>query len=392
MSTDECTPISEWPPPEEDDINEKEVCIVVPENISVKVERCKRKSVEEEPVCLYKKKMTEEAPPESVEVTLARWYRQYGNDLRAKYPGLLPNPGQASPKTVLALAANTKEGRTMLQSKLKEEQKSGNKNSFGHHFQVASMLDRLGEKEAALSSNWTALAIAGVDSRQLKSLPAKKYLDVVASLDEEKRTALWLQYRLQHELSLTQGKEKLEMDAFDQSGLKVQAHAFEDVSKEMFLQQYCSARVPLLMSEVPSPTHRPWTLEYIKNLAKECTVQLRTPVTGSTEWAGLENGEQVKVGDLLSNGFPPAGKYLFDWSLPLHCPALSKEFTVPELFQDNYLKQTSPSALYHQSWPSLFIAGAGTNGELHIDAFGSHFWMFMISGRKRWTFYPKEQV
>ena len=346
----------------------------------------KRKSVEDKPEGLYKKKSTE---VESVEVTLARWYRHNGNDLRAKYPGLLPNPGQASPKNVLALAANTKEGQAMLQSKLKAEQEMGDKNSFGHHFQVAALLDRLGEKEAALSSNWTALAIAGVDSRQLKSLHVKKYLDVVASLEEEKRAALWLQYRLQHELSVTQSKEKPETE---QSRLKVQERTYKDISKEMFLQQFCSSRVPLLLSEVPSPTQQPWTVEYIRTVAKESTVQLRRPVTGSTEWAGLENGEQVKVGDLLSNGFPPAGKYLFDWSLPLHCPALSKEFTVPELFQDNYLKQTSPSALYHQSWPSLFIAGAGTNGELHIDAFGSHFWMFMISGRKRWTFYPTEQA
>ena len=355
----------------------------------------KRKSVEDEPVGLCKKKITE-APPESVEVTLARWYRQQGNTLRVKYPGLLPDPGQASPKTVLALAANTKDGQTMLRSKLKNEQEMGDKNRFGHHFHVASLLDRLGEKESALSSNWTALAIAGVDSRQLKSLPVKKYLDVVASLEEEKRAALWLQYRLQHELFLTQGKEKSETEVFKQSrlnfSLKVERRVYKDVSKEMFLQQFCSSRAPLLMSEVPSPTHQTWTVEYIKNVAKDCTVQLRRPVSGSTEWAGLESGEQVKVGDLLSNGFPPAGKYLFDWSLPLHCPALSKEFTVPLLFQDNYLKQTSPSALYHQSWPSLFIAGAGTNGELHIDAFGSHFWMFMISGRKRWTFYPAEQA
>ena len=353
------------------------------------VNKCK--PVEEEPVGLYKKKYTESSR-ESVEVTLARWYRQNGNNLRAKYPCLFPNPGHASPKTVLALAANTKEGQTMLRSKLRYEKEMGDKNSFGHHFHVASLLDRLGEKESALSSNWTALAIAGVDSRQLKSLPVKKYLDVVASLEEEKRAALWLQYRLQHELSLTQGEEKLETNISEQSKLKVQECVYKDVSKEIFLQQYCLSRVPLLLSEVPSPTHQPWTMEYIKNMAKECTVQLRRPVTGSTEWAGLENGEQVKVGDLLSNGFPPAGKYLFDWSLPLHCPALSKEFSVPLIFQDNYLKQTSPSALYNQSWPSLFIAGAGTNGELHIDAFGSHFWMFMISGRKRWTFYPAEQA
>ena len=58
-------------------------------------------------------------------MVLARWYRHHGNDLRAKYPGLLPPPGQASPKTVLALVAETKEGRSMLEAKLKEEQRKG---------------------------------------------------------------------------------------------------------------------------------------------------------------------------------------------------------------------------------------------------------------------------
>ena len=67
-----------------------------------------------------------------------------GNDLRVKYPGLLPPPGQASPKTMLALVAETKEGRSMLEAKLKEEQRVGDKNSFGHHFQVASLLCRGG--------------------------------------------------------------------------------------------------------------------------------------------------------------------------------------------------------------------------------------------------------
>ena len=293
---------------------------------------------------------------------------------------------------MLALVAETKEGRSMLEAKLKEEQRKGDKNSFGHHFQVASLLDRLGQKEAALSSNWTALAIAGVDSRQLKCLPVKKYLDVVASLGQEVKQALWLQYRLQHEFSFTQNEDNSELVSAARPRLEVQERVYDNITKEEFLLQFCSARLPLLLMEVPNPTREPWTVEYIKTVAKDCTVQVRSPVAGSAEWAGLEGGEQVKVGDLLSKGFPPPGKYLFDWSLPLHCPALAKEFIIPTLLQDNYLKQTSQGALYHQSWPSLFVARAGTNGDLHIDAFGSHFWMYMMSGRKRWTFFPREQV
>ena len=36
------------------------------------------------------------------------------------------------------------------------------------------------------------------------------------------------------------------------------------------------------------------------------------------------------------------------------------------------------------------ICQAGTNSGLHIDAFASHFWMYLISGEKKWTFYPPD--
>lgn len=32
--------------------------------------------------------------------------------------------------------------------------------------------------------------------------------------------------------------------------------------------------------------------------------------------------------------------YLFDWSLPLHCPALAEQITVPEYFSRDLLKTT----------------------------------------------------
>ena len=39
-----------------------------------------------------------------------------------------------------------------------------------------------------------------------------------------------------------------------------------------------------------------------------------------------------------------------------------------------------------------FFQQARTNSGLHIDAFGSHFWMYLISGEKKWTFYPPEST
>ena len=76
-------------------------------------------------------------------------------------------------------------------------------------------------------------------------------------------------------------------------------------------------------------------------------------------------------------------RYLFDWSLPLHCPELAKQLTIPRYFARDFLQRTPPGSLYRDSWPSLFLSPAGITSELHVDAFGSNFWMALFQGRKR---------
>ena len=76
-------------------------------------------------------------------------------------------------------------------------------------------------------------------------------------------------------------------------------------------------------------------------------------------------------------------KYLFDWSIPLYCPELLDELIIPRYFTDDFLQLTPPGSLYRESWPSLFIAPAGANSSLHVDTFGSNFWMALFEGKKR---------
>ena len=76
-------------------------------------------------------------------------------------------------------------------------------------------------------------------------------------------------------------------------------------------------------------------------------------------------------------------QYLFDWSLPINCPDLVKELRIPKYFANDYLQGTLVGSLYQDSWPSLFIAPAGITSELHVDAFGSNFWMALFQGQKR---------
>ena len=107
-------------------------------------------------------------------------------------------------------------------------------------------------------------------------------------------------------------------------------------------------------------------------------------VTGSTEWAKLETACSMKICDFIDSlQSLREPLYLFDWSIPTHAPELAKELVIPKYFAGDFLQRTSPGSLYRDSWPSLFIAPAGLHSDLHVDAFGSNFWMALFQGRKR---------
>ena len=61
-------------------------------------------------------------------------------------------------------------------------------------------------------------------------------------------------------------------------------------------------------------------------------------VADSVEWAQLEDCHSTTVGDFIDslpaqNTLSPEKQtYLFDWSLPIHCPALAQELTIPKYF------------------------------------------------------------
>ena len=137
-----------------------------------------------------------------------------------------------------------------------------------------------------------------------------------------------------------------------------------------------------------------------RKIAGDKTVTLKRPVGDSAEWARLENGRRTTIKDFIDSIESGKDKeYLFDWSLPIHCPKLAEELTIPKFFSGirvgnrvrilgvfyvgDLLQRTAPGSLYRDSWPSLFVAPAGIHSELHIDAFGSNFWMAIFEGKKK---------
>lgn len=111
---------------------------------------------------------------------------------------------------------------------------------------------------------------------------------------------------------------------------------------------------------------------------------LKKHMGDSAEWAKLEPAGSCTVAEFVSSlSDREESRYLFDWSLPLYAPELVTELTIPKYFANDFLQRAGPDNLYHNSWPSLFIAPKGVFSDMHIDSFGSNFWMALFQGKKR---------
>ena len=167
-----------------------------------------------------------------------------------------------------------------------------------------------------------------------------------------------------------------------------------NLSKKEFYLNYVCARKPVIFIDlVKRMSTTPWDLDFVKNIAGKRNVTLKKSVPFSAEWACLEDSVTTSVEEFIDS--VQEGKtsdYLFDWSLPVHCPELSKHLTTPFYFEDNLLSATAPGSLYKDSWPSLFIAPPAATSQLHVDAFASSFWMALMQGEKRWTFFPPDDL
>jgi len=369
MIKDECIFISEWPPPECSECDEQSTS-------------------EEKPSCTSENKTgLKEAngfkfyPPKALSV-LAQWLRKNSSKIKSD---LSMSSSKCSPKTLLNLASQSKEGKLLLRQKLEmiHNEFDCEEGDAEMNFILASYHDYLGDVNLALKHVKMSLISLKLDLRLLEA-SVSEFLRSLKSLGDLEKDCLWLAAKCR----LIEGQCSFKTIP---SQKNVVILNYDDVSCENFKRRYCEMRTPVVFKSVPRLTRNKWTLEFIKEKAGRKVVDVKVPETISTEWAGLEKVGQKTVSDFLQDLQHHASQeYLFDWSLPLNAPELEADFHIPRLFNDNYLKKTSQSALYHDSWPSLFISNAGTNSGLHVDAFGSHFWMYLISGRKKWTFFSAE--
>jgi len=328
-------------------------------------------------------------------VALASWLRRDARELSLQLPKNL------RVRSKLNFAATTPQGHKFLRDKLRklEELEFDYSHSMEYYHTVATYTDLLRLTEKTKAYCLKCLALTGVNSDLVQSLGLQKYLNQLSTFSDTAKNCLWILNKLAYEdqlLKSTSSGEKSSEHLSNKSAktpIEVARVNASELTVEDFKTEYCQKRRPVVIVGVESPTRTNWNLEHIRSVCADRVVSVkRTSSVDSTEWAGLEDAESKRVADFLDHKI--SDHYLFDWSLPLNAPALAAEFTVPAYFgRDNLLTRTACGALYRDSWPSLFVGPAGTSSGLHIDAFGSHFWMYLASGgRKRWTFYKADQA
>ncbi|XP_052791172.1 uncharacterized protein LOC128225165 [Mya arenaria] len=326
-------------------------------------------------------KVREEEPGEDevlVETALARWWKKTGRHLLLG----VELPSTDNPNTLINYVAGTDEGLEFMQGEIRRLR---NKLSCGSkNISVSSALSSFYERLGNLTL-------------------AKLHLEKVREHHSEDKEAEWRLARLERAEGHRHRQEEIlrEMDHNSLSQLTFPAHSQVErvpasgLSYSDFLHKYAQTSTPVIVTGLQI-TSQPWTLDHVSKVAGECDAPVKKPVKESVKFAHLEDCGTMKVKDIIDSlhGDLPHDQqvYLFDWSLPCHCPELAKEITIPKYFAGDLLQRTSADSLYQDSWPSLFIAPAGLTSELHVDTFGSNFWMALFQGKKRWTFFRREDI
>jgi len=199
-----------------------------------------------------------------------------------------------------------------------------------------------------------------------------------------------------------------------------------------FERRYVAQRKPFILSNVELTGPFNYTLDFLEEkcgfveVTKKIKKCFRVGEESVKSWGGLskfelparmatsrrlswdkEDDEEKLDTSLSLQQFIALAKrmdniYLHDFSLIERCSGLfnakspydapeEQYFKIPSVIGRYDLFQKVPHTSFMHTWPSLFIGRKGTNSKIHIDAGASGFWMYLVSGRKRWVIYDSAE-
>lgn len=310
------------------------------------------------------------------DVALASWWRRSGSRL---YRGSIRLPDSSCPSTIMNFLSRTEQGNNFLRKHVA---------NMARKIRICKEPMEIAKISAAMGTVWERLGeykmAENCLKKSLKLFPGSKENGWILERVRRQMFAMQKQAEMLPKIPITldfpKSTDVLRIDA-------------ANLTVEEFHKLYCSQSTPVIITGVSDITRTHWDLSHIGQIAGDKIVIPKRYVHQSVEWAKLENCCEITVSELLKTlDDPGASRYLFDWSLPLHCPQLAAEINIPKYFKNNYIQETQDGSMYKDSWPSLFISPADVNSKLHVDTNGTHFWMALIQGRKRWTVFQPDDT
>lgn len=187
-----------------------------------------------------------------------------------------------------------------------------------------------------------------------------------------------------------------------------------ELSFREFYEEFATKSKPVVIEGAAyrMNTGEPWTADFIDRHCGSKPVLLkkrsrRDLGERAQSWGDLEETVRVNISDVVNRVFrgKPAeagaswdasSEFVFDWSLNQFCPELTSHYVVPKYFASDFLQRVPPDVAgnltYRDTWPSLFLQPGGTRSGLHVDSFGSNFFLALLRGRKKWVFFDREEM
>lgn len=257
------------------------------------------------------------------------------------------------------------------------------------------------EKHSSLTSKATVLREAhGAKTNSPEARKAKGLKKKFGPLDKAVKVGLLrlggLHRSLFEELHRSERVGKLGIEP--PAPMQVERRDAAGLSLREFMEQYAKKRKPVLITGLKVDEEEPWTLEFFRGRCNK-TVGLKQLDPNGTSWGRLTDGGEMSLAEFIDTFRENETRkswYLHDWSLPRDCPEAFgpppfRGFTMPKYFVGD-LFQRAPSVGYQHTWPSLFIGASRTESAMHVDSGGTNFWLHLLSGRKRWVFYPHSDI
>jgi hypothetical protein len=199
-----------------------------------------------------------------------------------------------------------------------------------------------------------------------------------------------------------------------------------------FERRYTMQRKPVVLSNVALTTTN-WTVDYLVetcgfiDVTQSVKKSHNVHEQGNDEWGGLTDFElpielmtkqrrailedeeeddddayALSLEQFVALAERLDDLYLHDYSIWKKCAALFNDKTPYDPFEQQYFRipsvigsydllQRIGHSPYMYSWPSLFIGRKGSNSKLHVDSGATGFWMYLVSGRKRWVVYDEAE-